>query len=328
MSGARAEASGMTSSRRLALRAACLIVLTVAMLPSAGRAYAQAPCPGAETWTKVSQDEFRAQGLPRSQGVTSDGDGWLFSWQGGVSRTNDAYVEQAVAPIPADLAVQPQFNQDGTNHFGGNHIGDVDVHDGILYAPVEDGGQDAGVTTLNDPEYQRPYVALYDAKTLLYTGAHYAMPLELHAAGIPWIAVNHATSEVYTAEWDMPHDRINVFDLHMNFLRFVDLTYDPALGAGFRLSRIQGAKVFGNALYATRDDAGKSVFKIDLTTGAVRKLFSLNPGIPSELEGLSIRPTPDGALLHLLLVAHNDVDESGDFKDIAIEFEHFALTCE
>lgn len=302
------------------------LALAVWMGGSSAKASVQ-PCSGAETWTKVGREQFRAQALPRSQGVASDGTGWIFSWQGGIERTDDAYVEQAVATLPPEVAVQPHVNADGTNHLGGNHIGDIDVHDGLIYAPVEDGDQNVGVTRVNTPEYQRPYISLYDAKTLVYTGVSYLLPRELHAAGVPWIAVNGGAGEVYTAEWDMPHDRINVFDLQMKFERFIDLKYPQSFGPGFHLSRIQGAKVWGGALYASRDDEDKSVFKIDLATGAVTKLFSLNPGVPSEIEGLAVRETPDGALLHVLLVVHNDIDESGDFKDIAVELQHFAVRC-
>ena len=35
---------------------------------------------------------------------------------------------------------------------GGNHIGDIDVLDGKLYAPIEDG-----------PDYLNPYIVTYDA---------------------------------------------------------------------------------------------------------------------------------------------------------------------
>ena len=250
-----------------------------------------------------------------------------------MERTNDLYIENAYGPWPADRAFEPSYDPNtGQNHVGGTHIGDVDVYGGLVYAPYEDGSQDAGVTTLNDPEYQHPYIALYDAKTLLYTGRSYALPLAYHAAGVPWVAVNGTSQEIYTAEWDMPHDRINVFNIPtttvpMTLQRTIDLNYPAPLPAGFHLSRIQGAKVFGGSLYATRDDSAKSVFKIDLATGTVTKLFSLNPGIPAELEGMAIRPTSDGALLHLLIVVHNKVDQSLDSKDIAVEFQHFALTC-
>ena len=276
-------------------------------------------------WRVVSSDTFRLpSGLTRSQGVTTDGESWIFSWQGGLERTDDAYLSQAVGTWPPDIAVQPQVNSDGTNHVGGNHIGDVDYYRGLVYAPIEDGGENAGVMQLNDPEYQHPYIALYDAKTLRYTGTSYALPLELHAAGVPWVAVNSRAREVYTAEWDMPHDRINVFDPQLHFERFLPLVYPAELGTGFHLSRIQGAKVLGDSLYATRDDDGKSLFRIDLRTGEVSKILSLNPGVPAELEGLAVRRTADGAVLHLLLVLHNKVDSSGDAANIQVRFVHLA----
>jgi hypothetical protein len=278
-------------------------------------------------WRLVGTDTFTVPtGLIRSQGVTSDGKGWVFSWQGGVSRTDDAYTTLAINTLPPDLAVnQPALDPTtGKNHLGGNHIGDVDVHDGLLYAPVEDGGENAQVTRVNDPEYQHPYIALYDARTLAYTGRSYPLPLELQAAGVPWVAVDQRSGDVYTDEWDMPHDRINVYDSQLRFRRFIDLTYPASFGPGFHLSRIQGAKVIGHTMYATRDDSAKTVFAIDLHTGDVTRLFSLDPQVPAELEGLAIRETPDGALLHVLIVLDNKVDTSLDAKSIRVAFEHFA----
>ena len=43
-------------------------------------------------------------------------------------------------------------------------------------------------------------------------------------------------------------DRLNVFDLHMRFQRFLPLVYPASLGSGFHLSRIQGAKVYGHTM--------------------------------------------------------------------------------
>src|SRR5205085_11553943 len=139
----------------------------------------------------------------------------------------------------------------------------------------------------------------------LYTGVSYALDVGISEAGVPWVAVDARRRQVYTAEWDMPHDRLNVFDTQMRFERFLPLVYPASLGPGFHLSRIQGAKVDGHTLYATRDDADKTVFSIDLRTGAVTKLFSIKPTVSAELEGLSVRHTADGALLHLLIVESN-----------------------
>jgi hypothetical protein len=303
--------------------AAAIVALAVTPVTATTANAAGTDC--APTWTLVSTDEFRgADALARSQGATTDGHGWYFSWQGGLERTDDSYVDQAVGTWPAQQAADPHVNQDGTNHVGNNHIGDIDYYDGKIYAPFEDGGENAGVTHINDPEYQTPYIEVYDAQTLTNVGS-YPLDKSIHEAGVPWVAVNAAKHEVYTAEWDMPHDRINVFDLQMHFQQFLPLVYPAELGDGFRLSRIQGAKVDGNTLYATRDDSDKTVFAIDLTTGVVTKLFALEPDVPSELEGLAVRPMPDGSLLHVLIVLDNQEDPTDpNSANIHTAFENYA----
>ncbi|MEY2567497.1 MAG: hypothetical protein QOE35_2026 [Actinomycetota bacterium] len=289
--------------------AAVIAVLAGGVLVAPARA-ADPTC--VETWHEIGAESFPLPGgLLRSQGVSTDGTGWVFSWQGGLERTDDAYRTEAVATWPPSNFTEPSINLDGTNHVANTHIGDVDVFDGKVYAPIEDGSEGP----FNDPEYQHPYIALYDAKSLLPTGERYPLPLDLHAAGVPWVAVNGAAGEVYTAEWDMPHDRINVFDLQMRFLRFIPLQ----TATGERLSRIQGAKLFDGQLYATRDDATKSVWKIDLSTGQASRLFSL--GWAGEMEGLAFRPTPDGAQMHVIFIHDNT-----DYTKIRSSLHHFALT--
>jgi hypothetical protein len=259
---------------------------------------AAAKCSG---WRLVGSDTFRAHdALLRSQGVTTNGSGWFFSWQGGLQRTMDDYIPLAAATLPPELALA-----------GDNHIGDIDYYNGLIYAPVEDG--DA---------YQSPHIALYDAQTLLYTGVSYPLDVGIHEAGVPWVAVDAAHEQVYTAEWDMPHDRLNVFDTQMRFKRFLPLRYSDSLGAGFHLSRIQGAKVDGRTMYATRDDAEKSVWSIDLRSGEVKRLFALKPTVPAELEGLAVRRTADGALLHVLIVMNNELPD--DASEIHVSFNHYA----
>jgi hypothetical protein len=308
--------------------AAAMFALAVLISPSGGAV----PCTPevATSWEEVGHETFKPRGLQRSQGVTTDGTDWFFSWQGGISRTDDHYLERAITPIPPELLVDdPYINPDGTNHIGQNHIGDLDVYNGIVYAPIEDGDENLEVITINDPDFQRPYIVLFDAETLLYTGVKYQLPLDIHRDGVPWVAVNGPANEVYTAEWNNPTDRIFVWDLQLRFKRFIDLQYPAELGPGFRLNRIQGAKVLGGKLYASRDDEGNSVFTIDIATGAVRKLFSMDPGVPAESEGIAIRRTGKGAWLHVLLVLHNEIDPASDpeFTQIRVEFRHLAPRC-
>src|SRR3954452_3817585 len=273
------------------MRKSLLIAATVLALAAPA---ANAAC--TTTWNLVGTDTFKYHdALMRSQGVTTDGSSWFFSWQGGVSHTLDNFIPIGVNTLPPELALM-----------GDNHIGDIDYYNGLIYAPVEDG--DA---------YQAPHIALYDARTLLYTGVSYPLDVAIHEAGVPWVAVDRRKREVYTGEWDQPRDRLNVFDPKMRFKRFLPLSQ--------HVPRIQGAKVFGHTMYATRDDADKSVYSIDLRSGVVTKLFALKPAVPAELEGLAVRRTPDGALLHILIVENNKLPD--DATEIHVSFEHFAPAC-
>ena len=64
---------------KTAVAATFLVLWLVSAPTNAGAA--------ARCWKLVGSDTFRAQdALVRSQGVTSDGQGWVFSWQGGLER--------------------------------------------------------------------------------------------------------------------------------------------------------------------------------------------------------------------------------------------------
>ena len=279
-------------------------------------------------WTKVGEEEFGSPFvLLRSQGVTHDDTGWIFSWQGGLERTTADYTTQALATWPPDDVYEPEVHLDGTNHFGGTHIGDVDTIDGLIYAPLEDGEFDVGVATLNDPEFQQSFIELYDAKTLVYTGVRYPVPHEISRDGVPWIAIDETKREAYTGEWGMPTDTLNVFDLTMNLKRVLPLRYPDSFGAGFHLSRIQGGEISGGAMYVARDDAQHTIYKINLSNGRVSRLFSVEWPEPSELEGIAVHPTPDGALLHVLLIKDNDLDDPDNLTKVRTSFQHFAPAC-
>lgn len=210
----------------------------------------------------------------RGQGVASDGSAWIFSAANHLQRT-DAAFEALVnneQPIPLDISKQ-----------GGKHIGDIDVHDGLLYASIEDG-----------PDFLHPWVVTYDAKTLEPTGTRHELPQELHLKGVPWVAIDAPRKRVYTAEWD-PTERINVFDLENELAALAPIPLRTTIG------RIQGAKVFGGAIYASSDNENKSIYKIDPDTGVVIELFTL--GTPkSEVEGLALSFRAQRAELHVLNV--------------------------
>ncbi|MGC0417015.1 DUF6923 family protein [Embleya sp. AB8] len=246
----------------------CGAVLAVALTAS--------PALAATEWKQTSSKTFLfLDALQRSQGVATDGQNWFFSWQNGLQRTTldgSKIVDRPFA-IPKQIA-----------DLGGNHIGDIDYYNGKIYAPIEDGSA-----------YQHPFIALFDAKTLEFTGTAYALPQNLHTQGVPWVAVDPARGYVYTAEWNNT-TALNVFSL-------ADLSFVKRVPLSSTVSRIQGAKIYQGKLYAAADNDVKSIYRIDPDTGTLTDVLDRNLPSGTEAEGLAFLPTPDGAVMHTLDVA-------------------------
>ncbi|MBK6697529.1 MAG: hypothetical protein IPG50_35890 [Myxococcales bacterium] len=232
-----------------------------------------------EAWATPDPLAFdTATSATRSQGVVFDGSGYVFSWTLGLQRTdtNLAVTVNKTAAIPIDMLIG-----------GSSHIGDVDLHQGTLYAPIE------------DKKYEKPTIVLFDPMTLNEKGQRFAIPTSILSQGVPWIAVDGKKQVAYLSQWD-PIPAIEVFDL-ATFAHKTSIPLSKPMG------RIQGAKVSGSSLYTASDDAEKSVHKIDLDTGIVLpKLFDYGgAAVVKELEGLTFMPAAAGtpAKLRVLGVA-------------------------
>lgn len=233
---------------------------------------------GMDTWSDITAER-------RSQGVATDGTYWYFSWQLGLGKTDLTYNEI----MKNNLAIPPLLQAAGSNH-----IGDIDVWNSILYAPVEDGSG-----------YKAPKIVLYDLE--LNSGKIYDLSNTLLTKGVPWVAVNGPANNLYVAEWD-PTPGLYIYDLAtVTYIKTLPLI--PALG------RIQGAKMFEGALYANTDTEAKTTNKIDLETG-INQVVSTIP-ITSEFEGLAFLGLPDGSMMHTLNVTASTT---------GIEFRHHKRT--
>jgi hypothetical protein len=229
-----------------------------------------------EAWGQVGLDTFSGlDALPRGQGVATDGTNFWFSGTVMLERTDLAFnrAQLSAYAIPLQLASA-----------GSNHIGDIDVSNGTLWAPLEDGSG-----------YQHPKVVQFNPQTLS-AGTVYDIPQALQTQGVPWVAVNPDAGELYLAEWN-PTTQLNIFSMATVQLQR-SLPMRPPTGV--TVGRVQGAKLFEGALYLASDDATKSVFKLNIETGTVLRLFGV--AITSEQEGLAFLARPDGGTLHTLNV--------------------------
>lgn len=249
--------------------AAGALALLMLLLPSTAIA-----SPPVANWVETGQVKFSGtQGFFRSQGIASDGNSIFFSWNLGLSRTeiDDTSIilaDNTTAAIPPDLAA--------SNH---NHIGDIDVADGIIYAPIEDG-----------PAYAEPWVVLYDAETLQPTGQRYLLDEATQRGGVPWIAVDEPRGVAYTMEWN---DTGRLFVHRLSDFALIDI-----VELGSPVTRIQGAKVFRGNLYASRDNGRwKSVLAINPENGHVTYLFDRNLGDDYEAEGIAFVRRPSGTMM-------------------------------
>lgn len=225
------------------------------------------------SWTEVEAYRFGFfETLQRSQGVTTDqhGNFWysanytLIRCQDWITCTRASNTDA----IPQEI-----------KELGGNHIGDIDYADGLIYAPIEDGST-----------YQHPFVGIYTSQDLELVKT-LSLSKEWQPDGVPWVTTDAAHQTLITSSYGHP-DRINLYDLNTGRpLRQIPMS--------MALDSVQGGKFWKNHLYMSAKDAagGSAVYEMDLTSGKVEKLFHINNEI-SEVEGLSYVVNSDNSSIN------------------------------
>jgi len=213
------------------------------------------------------------EALMRGQGITTDGTYFYFSGNFFLNKTDIKTNKTIVNNI---FAIPPALLLKGCNHIGG-----ISYYDGKIYAAIEDGSA-----------YQHPFIAIFDAKTLKYTGKYYEMPLELHDAGIPWCIVDAPRGYLYTLEWSNGKV-LNVFNLN-------DMSFVKTIPLSMPLDRIQGGGIYDGMLYLSMDVGTKSVYKLNPVTGEASLLFSRNVSAECESESMTVLATPDGPRFYVM----------------------------
>jgi hypothetical protein len=197
-----------------------------------------------------------------NQGVAHAPGGWVFSGTGVLARVDNKLkvVTERANPIPADWTAK-----------GYNHVGDVDLAGGVLYAPFEQPDFNAG----------RQATARYDPATLQFIDA-----VELPQHENSFVAVDGASMSAYT----MDH-----FDGD-SLLRYQlpDWTPLPPLRMSTTLHHTQGGAVARGAVWISTSDDGNHVYRVDMTTGHVDRVATL--GATGEGEGIDATAVASGQL--------------------------------
>jgi hypothetical protein len=197
------------------------------------------------------------------QGLARLDEGWVFSTNDALYRTDDAFIEVGGAEgvIPDELAAR-----------GYDHVGDVDVADGVLWAPIEQPSREDGQV-----------IARYDADTFAYVGSE---EVDQHHAA--FVAVDGDV--VYSIDEFDGDDEIRRYRWTGEALDELD-----PLPMDRTLTRTQGGDVADGALWISTDDERNGVYRVDLATGAVSDLGSAGD-VAGEGEGIDAGGAPSGPL--------------------------------
>ncbi len=211
-------------------------------------------------------DEAEVDGNYR-QGIARSGDGWIFTTNNAIYRTDGRFVQTAahLDAIPADLAAQ-----------GFDHLGDPDVASGLIWVPVERA----------DKTTAQQVTARYDEDTLAFVDA---------------IVVPQHHNAFVGVDGGIAYSTDEFSDDTIVRYRVVDgkaVAIDP-LPLSRTIERIQGGDVADGALWLSTDDDHNGVYRVDLETGDVQDLGSAGH-VDGEGEGIDATDL-GGALLHVLV---------------------------
>ncbi|NMP37143.1 MAG: hypothetical protein GX051_03315 [Clostridiales bacterium] len=276
----------------LAKKIGALIALLCTIIINVGGG---APKP--EYYAPVSEQTFYlTEALLRGQGVTNDGEHYIFSSNYGLTKT----LLDGITVVKSDVVSIPDELLD----LGCKHIGGISCADGVIYAPIED-----------SKVFENLYIAKYDSDTLECLG-YKALPLDKHAEGVPWCVADAENGVVYSARCDNIEE-LNVYDIDtLEFIKTIPVTKT--------IDNIQGGEMYDGILYVSVSREKQSVYAINVVTGEVQTAFDRNLVDGCEGEGMTILPTPDGALFHVLDIESVRIAvnmKNYDFDPASIEWE-------
>jgi len=209
------------------------------------------------------------QGLARGDG----GVGWVLSTNNALYRTDDDFVATAPPGDKLDPAIPDSL---ATKTY--DHIGDIDIADGVLWAPIEKDDKESGEQVL----------ARYDARTLAFRDS-FVVP-QHHAA---FVTID-SDGVLYSADefGDDTLQRYRVVGASLEKLAPLEMSQ--------KVDRIQGGDIASGAIWLSTDDDHDGLYRVDLATGQVQDVGAAGHA-DGEGEGDDAQPGPgDGVTLAVL----------------------------
>lgn len=217
--------------------------------------------------------------LERSQGVTTDGESWIFSGKNALVRVsidNNEVLAKNSNPFA------------GLEQYGVDHVGGISYYNGYIYASLED-----------SKIWNSPIVAVYDAQTLEFTGNYVLLDNQVLTRGCPWVCCDAENGLFYVAN---SRDTTEIYCYDIDTFAYV-----KTIQLQEEIVAIQGCEMYKGIMYAATNDATRAVYQVNLRTGAITKYFDrimyeplLIDNFGGEGEGITVLEMEDGTVFHAL----------------------------
>lgn len=227
--------------------------------------------------------------LTRSQGVTTDGESWIFSGDGKLTKVS---LDGETVTASNKKALEP-FKE-----YGSDHIGGISYYNGKVYASVEDGDS-----------FSYPIVAVYDGESLEFTGKYKVISTDILFRGCPWVCCDGDRGVFYVGN-SRNCTEIYAFDLEtMEYVKTIPLESE--------IFKIQGAEMYDGFMIAGTNDSTRAVYKLNVESGRYEKMFDRIMYVPKlidnfggEGEDITVLPMEDGTLFHALDIGALFIDSN------------------
>lgn len=274
----------------------CVVALVVvscssnntAAPPAAGSGATGTTAPATTTTVAPVQatltSEVEVSGAYR-QGVARVPDGWVFSTNLALYRTTE---DPADVTVKNEAAIPPDWTAKGYNH-----IGDIDVVDGIIYAPIE------------QPDYDRTVQAMfrYDATTLQFLDG-----VEIKQRENSFVTVDPSTLTAYSM-MEFGGKAFTRYDIKAGWKPLEPMPMTMLV------DKVQGADIADGALWLASDDDKKGLYRVIMASGQTDQIGTVGH-LDGETEGIDSTRLPSG-LLHVLSI---------DAKLLPVRLAHFAVS--